>query len=190
LTGVVASHGKSRNGYLKAGLGGLVTGLLTPAVQPLIDRINGSPGDLRIVLLAVPFAILVMILVRVYSANQWWAAPLAGMVTLIAFVFAINAAIWIGSQISDSEKVVRNTMSGLAGGFTGSGLMAIGMCLLPAGPRDPLAWVPMLVIGTCAGALLAVDNALSLDLVSVLYPVWQAGVAICLLMALQHPQTS
>ena len=41
-----------------------------------------------------------------------------------------------------------------------------------------------------AGALLALDNALSLDLVSVLYPVWQAGVAICLLMALQHPQMS
>jgi hypothetical protein len=44
----------------------------------------------------------------------------------------------------------------------------------------------MLVTGTSAGALLALDNALNLDLVSTLYPVWQAGVAICLAMALRR----
>jgi hypothetical protein len=44
----------------------------------------------------------------------------------------------------------------------------------------------MLVIGTAAGALLALDNALELDLASVLYPVWQAGVALGLAMALQR----
>jgi hypothetical protein len=42
------------------------------------------------------------------------------------------------------------------------------------------------VIGTVAGALLAVDSALELDLTSVLYPVWQAGVAIGLATALQR----
>ena len=63
--------------------------------------------------------------------------------------------------------------------------MALGIGLLPAGPRDPAAWLPMLVIGTVAGALLALDNALGLDLVSVLYPVWQAGVAVGLAIALQ-----
>ena len=61
-----------------------------------------------------------------------------------------------------------------------------GSSLLPAGPRDPLAWLPMLVIGTSAGALLALDNALNFDLLSTLYPVWQAGVAICLAMALRR----
>ena len=44
----------------------------------------------------------------------------------------------------------------------------------------------MLVTGTVAGALLALDSALELDLTSVLYPVWQAGVAAGLAMALQR----
>ena len=66
------------------------------------------------------------------------------------------------------------------------GVMALGIGLLPSGPRDPAAWLPMLVIGTVAGVLLALDNALELDLASVLYPVWQAGVAAGLAMALQR----
>ena len=53
--------------------------------------------------------------------------------------------------------------------------MALGIGLLPAGPRDAAAWMPMLLTGTLAGALLALDNALDLDLTSVLYPVWQAA---------------
>ena len=63
--------------------------------------------------------------------------------------------------------------------------MAIGIALLPAGPRDAVRWVPMLLTGTLAGALLALDNALDLDLLSVLYPVWQAGVAVRLVQALR-----
>ena len=67
----------------------------------------------------------------------------------------------------------------------GAAVMALGIALLPAGPRDPAPWLPMLAIGTVAGALLALDSALELDLASVLYPVWQAGVAVGLAMALQ-----
>jgi hypothetical protein len=44
----------------------------------------------------------------------------------------------------------------------------------------------MLAVGTIAGALLALDSALELDLTSALYPVWQAGVAVALAMALQR----
>jgi hypothetical protein len=187
---MVASRDSSRNGLLKTGAAGVVTGVLTPLAQPLIDRINGSPGDLRITLLAVPFAILVFILIKMDSNNPWWAAVAGAVVTLIAFVCAVNAAIWIDGQISDSEKAVRNILSGLAGGFVGSGMMALGISWLPASPRDPLTWLPMLVIGTSAGALLALDNALNLDLLSTLYPVWQAGVAICLAMALRRAQLS
>jgi hypothetical protein len=44
----------------------------------------------------------------------------------------------------------------------------------------------MLLVGTLAGALLALDNALSLDLTSFLYPVWQAGVAVTLVLALRR----
>jgi hypothetical protein len=44
----------------------------------------------------------------------------------------------------------------------------------------------MLVAGTLAGALVALDDALGLDLTSLLYPVWQAEVAIGLTMALRR----
>jgi hypothetical protein len=42
----------------------------------------------------------------------------------------------------------------------------------------------MLMTGALAGALLAVDSALGLDLTSVLYPVWQAAVAVRLALVL------
>jgi hypothetical protein len=64
--------------------------------------------------------------------------------------------------------------------------MALGIGLLPAGPRDVVAWLQLLVTGTLAGALMALDNALGLDQMSVLYPVWQAGVAVRLAMALRR----
>ena len=82
--------------------------------------------------------------------------------------------------------MMRNILAGLAGGFTGSAVMALGIGLLPAGPRDVMAWLPMLVTGTLAGALMALDNALGLDQTSVLYPIWQACVAVRLAMALQR----
>jgi hypothetical protein len=105
---------------------------------------------------------------------------------MAAFVCAVNAAIWIDGQVGDVAKAGRNICAGLAGGFVGSAVMALGIGLLPAGPRNPAAWLPMLIIGTIAGALLALDSALELDLTSVLYPVWQAGVALGLAMALQR----
>src|SRR5258708_5792400 len=110
-----AAYDNSRHGLLKVAAAGLLTGVLTPLFQPLIDKIAGSPGDLRIALLALPFAILIFILVRRNAANPWWAAFAAAILTMLAF-----------------------------------------------------------------------DNALDLDLLSVLYPVWQAGVAAGLAMALQR----
>ena len=58
--------------------------------------------------------------------------------------------------------------------------------LLPAAPRDLTSWLPMLFAGTIAGALLALDNALDLDLTSFLYPGWQGSVAVGLAMALRR----
>jgi hypothetical protein len=104
-------------------------------------------------------------------------------------VCAVNAAIWIDGQVGDASKALRNLLSGLAGGFTGATVMALGIALLPSGPRDAIAWLQMLITGTLAGALLALDNALDLDLTSVLYPVWQAGVAVGLTMALRPKLT-
>jgi hypothetical protein len=186
LTDTIISRDQARSGLLKIAAAGVLTGLLTPLLPTLIDKIVGAPGDFRIALVAVPFAILVFGLVRRLTSNPWWAALAAVVITMVAFVCAVNAAIWIDGQVGDVAKVLRNICAGLAGGFVGSGVMALGICLLPSGPRDAAAWLPMLVIGTVAGTLLALDSALELDLTSVLYPVWQAGVAIGLTIALQR----
>jgi hypothetical protein len=188
LTQTITSSDPSRNVLLKVAGGGLLTGIITPLLPYLIDRISGTPGDFRIALVAIPFAVLVFILVRRFSVDPWWAALMAAIVTMIAFVGAVNAAVWIDGQADGAGKGVRNILAGLAGGFTGATIMALGVALLPAGPRDILAWLSVVVVGTIAGPLLALDNALELDLTSVLYPVWQAGVGIGLAIALRRTQ--
>jgi hypothetical protein len=186
LTQAIASADTSRDGLLGIAAGGILTGLLTPLLPQLIDRIGGGPVDFRIALVAVPFAFLVFIVARRATANPRWAALAAAIITMIAFVAAVNAAIFIDGQVNGASKVVRNILAGLAGGFVGAIVMALGIALLPAGPRDPVAWLKMLLAGTLAGALLALDNGLDLDLTSVLYPVWQACVAVRLAMALRR----
>jgi hypothetical protein len=187
LTDATISLRRSRNSLLKIAGAGILTGIITPLMPPLIDTLVRAPGDFRLALVAVPFATLVGILARRLTLNPPWAAVAAAVFTMAAFVCAVNAAIWIDGQAGDVAKAVRNICAGLAGGFVGAAVMALGIGLLPARPRDPAAWLPMLVIGTVAGALLAVDSALELDLTSVLYPVWQAGVAAGLALALQRP---
>jgi hypothetical protein len=186
LTDTTISSDQSRTSLLKIAAAGVLTGLLTPLLPTLIDKMLGAPGDFRIALVAVPFALLVLILVRRLTSNPWWAALAAAVITMVAFVCAVRAAIWIDGQVGDVAKVVRNICVGLAGGFVGSAMMALGISLLPSGPRGVTAWLRMVVIGTIAGMLLALDNALDLDLTSVLYPVWQAGVAVGLAMALRR----
>jgi hypothetical protein len=186
LADTIISSNQNLNSLPKIAAAGVLTGLLTPLLPTLIDKLVRAPGDFRLALVAVPFAILVGILVRRLTSNPWWTAPAAAVFTMAAFVCAVNAAIWIDGQVGNVAKVVRNICAGLAGGLVGSGVMALGIGLLPAGPRDPAAWLPMLVTGTVAGALLALDSALELDLTSVLYPVWQAGAAVTLAMALQR----
>ena len=186
LTQAIASSDSSRNNLLVIAAGGLLSGLLTPLTPQLIDGIVGGSGNLRMALVAVPFAVLVFFVVRRCSANPVWAALIASIVTMIAFVCAVNAAIFIDAQAYGAAKVMRNILAGLAGGFVGAGIMALAIALLPAGPRDAALWMRMLLTGTLAGALMAADSALDLDLTSVLYPVWQAAVAVRLAIVLQR----
>ena len=190
MTEAIIATDPSRHHLLKIAGRGVLSGILTPLMVPLIDRIDGTPGDFRIALVAIPFAIVVFFVSRRCSANPWWAAWIAAVVTMIAFVAAVNAAIFVDGQADPAGKAARNVLSGLAGGFVGALLMALGIALLPAGPRAAAAWLPLLVTGTVAGALLALDNALDLDLFSLLYPVWQAGVATTLALALRWPRLS
>ena len=185
LTQAIASDNPSRNLFVIAA-GGLLSGILTPLTPQLIDRFTGGSGNLRMALVAVPFAVLVFFVVLRCSANPMWAALVAGVVTMIAFVGAVNAAIFIDGQTYGAAKIMRNVLAGLAGGFVGAGVMALAIALLPAGPRDAVLWMRMLLTGTLAGALMAVDSALDLDLTSVLYPVWQAAVAVRLAIVLQQ----
>ena len=189
MTQAIASADTSRNLLMVAGAG-LLSGILTPLLPTLLDKIAGVPADVRLALVAIPFAVLVFFVVRRFSTNPLWAALAAAAITLIAFVCAVNAAIFIDGQTNGADKMMRNILSGLAGGFTGSALMALGIALLPAGPRDVVTWLQMLVTGTIAGALLALDNALGLDQTSFLYPVWQAAVAVRLAMALRRRRLS
>src|SRR5947208_1530169 len=136
----------------------------------------------QLALVAIPFAALVFVVVRRRSANPVWAALAAAVITMIAFVAAVNAAVYIDAQMAGAAQAMRSLFAGLAG----SGLMALGIALLPAGPRKAVAWMPMLVTGTIAGALLALDTSLGLDRTSFLYPVWQAAVAVRLAMVLRR----
>src|SRR5882762_2145046 len=113
------------------------------------------------------------------SASHWWRSRSRSWFSS-----------WFDGRAADAAKATRNILAGLAGGFTGATIMAVGMCLLPAGPRDVGAWLPMLSVGTIAGALVALDNALDLDLTSFLYPVWQACVAVGLVTALRRTRHS
>ena len=186
MTQAITVTDPSRNGLLKIAAGGVLTGILTSLLMPMIDKLSGLPGDFRIALVGVPFAVLVFILVRRLSANPWWAALTAAVVTMIAFVCAVNAAVLVDRQVIDAGKTLRNVLAGLTGGFIGAGVMALGGALLPAGPRTFMAWLPMLISGTVTGALLALDNALGLDSTSVLFPLWQACVAVGLAQALRR----
>jgi hypothetical protein len=186
LTQAIAAADAPRANLLLVAMGGVLSGILTPLVVPLMDKIGDGPGGLRIALVALPFAVLAFVLVQRFSASPPWAALLAAIVTAAAFVGAVYAAIWIDGQAYGADKLLRNILAGLAGGFVGASLMSLGIGLLPASPRDAVAWMPMLLTGTMAGALLALDNALGLDRSSVLYPVWQAGVAVRLAMVLRR----
>ena len=176
----------SRNDLLKIAIGGLISGALTPLLPAALDRLNVPPGMWQLAVVALPFAVLVFIVMRWRRAGPPWAAVVASIVTIVAFVAAVNAAVYIDGQIVGVAKVLRGVFAGLAGGFVGSALMALGIALLPAGPRKAAPWLPMIVTGTVAGSLLALDNSLGLDPVSSLYPVWQAAVAVRLAMALKR----
>lgn len=184
MTQPIASADTSRNLLLAAG-GGVVSGVLTPLLPTLIDHIVGLPGQFRISLIAVPFAVLVFVLVRRFSANPLWAAMLAAIITMIAFVCAVNAAIFIEAQTAGTATLMRYLLAGLTGGLVGTAVMALGIARLPAGPRAAAVWWPMLTTGAFAGTLLALDNALGLDRTSFLYPVWQAAVSVRLVTILR-----
>ncbi len=185
MTDAIAAE-TPRNELLKIAVGGLVTGVLTPLLPAALERLHGPTGMWQLALVAVPFAMLVFFVVRRRSADPLWAAVLASVITMAAFVAAVNAAVYADGQMAGAAAGIRSLFAGLAGGLVGSGAMALGIGLLPAGPRKAAPWLPMLVTGTVCGGLLALDTWLGLDRTSFLYPVWQSAVGVRLAMALRR----
>ena len=191
MTQAITSADISRNNLLMVAAGGLVSGIFTSLLPALVDSFIGTNGkfplvQFRLALIALPFAVLVFILVRRFSRNASWAALIAAIVTMIAFVCAVDAAIFVEGNTGDAPRAMRYLLAGLTGGLIGTAVMAFGIALLPAAPRQPAAWWPMLITGALLGTLLALDDALGLDKIALLYPLWQAAVALRLAMVLRR----
>jgi len=174
--------------YAKVAAGGLVTGLVTVVWQPWIDQLRALPGDLRVGLAAIPFAILMALIVRRHARRSWRPALMAAAVTVVAFVCSVRTTMWIDHEMNGDDTAARMILAGLGGGFVGAAVLALGFAAMRDSRRGVAAWLPMLGIGTLAGALLACDDAIDLVFGLTLYPVWQAGVAVGLVMALRQPQ--
>ena len=83
---------------------------------------------------------------------------------MIAFVCAVNAAIFIDGTGRWSPPSHEYLLAGLTGGFVGAGMMALGVALLPAGPRDFMRVAADADVRHRYRRLAGVDNALDLDL--------------------------
>ena len=191
MTHTITPADISGNNLLMVAGGGLVSGILTALLPALVNNVFGTNGgfalvQFRVALTALPFAVLVFVLVRRFSRNAWWAALIAAIVTMIAFVCAVDAAILVEGNTGEAPRAMRYLLAGLTGGLVGTAVMAFGIALLPAGPRQPVAWWPMLITGAFLGTLLALDDALGLDKIAFLYPLWQAAVAVRLATILRR----
>lgn len=191
MTQAITSADSSRNSLLIVAAGGLVSGILTTWLPALVDIIVGTNGrfplvQFRLALIALPFAVLVFVVIRRFSRNAVWAALIGAIVTMIGFVCAVDAAILVEGNTGDAPRAMRYLLAGLTGGLVGSAVMALGIGLLPAGPRQPAAWWPMIITGALLGTLLALDDALALDKIALLYPVWQAVIAVRLALILRR----
>jgi hypothetical protein len=69
LTVAIIASDRTRSGLLRIAAAGLLSGLVTPLLPTLIDKLIRAPGDFRIALVAAPFAILIGILVRRFTPN-------------------------------------------------------------------------------------------------------------------------
>ena len=172
---------------------GLVTGFLTPLILNFIGNyfdpsgFRGAPG-LHYACGGVPFALLIIAMARAAGQVAWWRALALGAATLIAMSTAIILSANTNVALGDIAEPARDLVSGPIGGFVGSGLMALAAALLRIGSGNLVRWLPLVVVGTLLGLLLAVDIWLNSDNVWVIFPVWQASVALIFLRTVQRGQ--
>ena len=170
---------------------GLVTGFLTPLILNFIGNyfdpsgFRGAPG-VHYACGGVPFASLVIAMARLAGQAAWWRALALGAATLVAMSTAIILSANTNMALGDIEQPGRDLVSGPVGGLIGSGLMVLAAALLRVGPPNLLRWLPLVVVGTLLGLLLALDFWLNSDNVWVIFPVWQASIALIFLRTVRR----
>ncbi len=170
---------------------GLLTGFLTPPIINYVDSLDfprgfsGSHG-VALAIGAVPYGLLIGVIARIAPKVGWLRAGALGLATLAAASPAITVSANTNAALGDIAEPGRELIGGPVGGVIGSGLMALAALLLRIGPRNPVRWLPMVLVGTGLGALLALDVWLHSENVWVLFPVWQASVALIFLRTLQN----
>jgi hypothetical protein len=170
---------------------GLLTGFLTPLILNYIDSLD-YPREFHGVTLAisaVPFGLLIVVIARIAAEVSWLRASALGLATLVAASVAITLSANTNAALGDIAEPGRELIGGPVGGVVGSGLMALAALLLRIGPRNPVRWLPIVLVGTVLGALLALDIWLHSENVWVLFPVWQASVALIFLRTLQRAKS-
>jgi hypothetical protein len=183
----LASAKSSRLPAVAIIIAGVITGLLTPLFEALIDHFHlfRATGGFSLALGGLPFAALVVAIAYRASHGSWWRPFVLGLVTFVAFEIAITAAANVSFALSGRAESIRNILGGLAGGFVGSALMALAALTTRQGPRRIVAWLPMIGVATILGMLLAIDGYLHSDKLWLLFPVWQASVAAMLTRLLE-----
>ncbi len=155
-----------------AGLGvlsGLLSGLVGPAVEHIkVLGVPVYPGPM--------FGLVIAFGVYRWGKASWWAAVLALVVTVGAWIAAVR-----GFHIV-TDNVTRNIYLGglVVGAIGAAGTMLGGAITLPSLRRLP-DWLLTVGVGAVAGLLVGSepDNNLLL-----LFLVWQAAVAGCIGYAL------
>jgi hypothetical protein len=171
---------------------GLLSGFLTPLILNYIDSLyqpRGFSGGNGIVLAVggLPFALLIVVVARIAADVSWLRAAALGIATMVATSVSITLSASTNAALGAIAEPARELIGGPVGGVTGSGLMALGATLLRIGPRQhPLRWSVLVLVGTVLGALLAVDVWLDSENVWVIFPVWQASIALIFFRTLRN----
>lgn len=169
---------------------GLVTGFLTPLILNFVGNFfdpggfRGGPG-LHYASGGVPFALLIIAIARSTAEISWWRVLALGVATLVAMSCAITLSANTHAALGNIAEPFRELVGGPVGGVVGSGLMALAAGLLRVGPVNPVRWLPMVAVGTVLGVVLVLDIWLDSDNVWVIFPIWQASVALVFLRTLQ-----
>ena len=152
---------------------GLLSGLLSSIAPGVVEHIKILgvaiyPGSL--------FGLVIVFGVYRWGKASWWAAVLALVVTVVAWIAAMR-----GFESVTDNATSNIYLGGLVAGAIGAaGAMLSGAITLPALRRLP-DWLITIGVGAIAGLLVGPDVQLPDDKsFLLLFLVWQAAVAGCI----------